>query len=60
MTLTLGEDLIPRFCYGAADPLPGDSPSRQKRSTKIRLQLASLKATLVADPTAGAFGAASK
>jgi len=46
--------------YGAADALPGDSPSRQKRSTKIRLQLASLKAALVADTAEGAFGAASK
>jgi hypothetical protein len=30
--------------YGAADPLPGAVPDEQKRSTKIRLQLASLKA----------------
>ena len=31
--------------YGAADPLPGAVPDEQKRSAKIRLQLASLKAT---------------
>lgn len=31
-------------CYGAADPLPGEIPDEQKRSTRIRLQLASLTA----------------
>jgi hypothetical protein len=31
--------------YGAADPLPGAVPDEQKRSTRIRLQLTSLKAT---------------
>lgn len=31
--------------YGAADPLPGAIPDQQKRSTKIRLQVALLKAT---------------
>jgi hypothetical protein len=31
--------------YGAADPLPGAISDEQKRSTRIRLQVASLKAT---------------
>jgi hypothetical protein len=31
--------------YGAADPLPGAIPDQQRRSTKIRLQVALLKAT---------------
>jgi hypothetical protein len=34
--------------YGAADPLPGAPPDQLKRATKSRLQLALLKATLVA------------
>jgi hypothetical protein len=31
--------------YGAADPLPGKAPDEEKRSARIRLQLASLTAT---------------
>ena len=31
--------------YGAANPLPGNVPDEEKRSARIRLQLASLTAT---------------
>ena len=31
--------------YGAADPLPGATPEQQKRSTRIRSQVASLRVT---------------
>ena len=31
--------------YGGADPLPTAIPDQQKRLTKIRVQVASLKAT---------------